>query len=126
MLTVLIVEDEIDLREAVAEAVVDAGYHFIGVGNLAHARAALASSRVDLILLDMLVAGDTCDALLLELSDRADSPPTVLTSADASARSHALAARYSLPLLLKPFDLDDLMTVLGDAHTHGRAPVRES
>ena len=123
-LTVLIVEDEVDLREAVAEAIGDAGYHFISVGDLDRARAALATTRIDLILLDMLVAGVSCDDWLAELSLHINSPATVLTSADATPRSQALATHYSLPLLLKPFDLDDLMALLGRAHAEGLSPSR--
>lgn len=123
-LTVLIVEDEPDIREAVAEAILEAGHQFISVGDLTQARQALASASVDIILLDMIVDGTTCDGLLDELSKHASPPATVLTSADATPRSRAIATRYAIPLVLKPFDLDDLMSALGRAHSDRRVPAR--
>lgn len=122
-LTVLVVEDEPDLREAVCEAMKDAGYHLIGVGDLELARAALARTPIDLLLLDVLVNGATCDALLNELSLGPRAPATVLTSADATQRSRDLAHRYALPLILKPFDLDDLVRVLATAHERHQVPT---
>jgi DNA-binding NtrC family response regulator len=123
-LSVLIVEDEPDLRDAVSEAIEQAGYHFVGVGDLVQARAALATSTFDLVLLDVFVEGETCDQLLSELSTQQSPPATVLTSADITALSRGIAQRFDLPLVLKPFDLDDLMTTLGHAHEQRRVPAR--
>ena len=125
-LTVLIVEDEPDLREVVAEVIEQAGYRMIAVGDLEQARSALATTRVDLLLLDVFVDGLTCDAWLTELAGALDPPATVLTSADATHRSHALAQRFALELVLKPFDLDDLIAALERARVERRVPIAKS
>lgn len=124
--TVMIVEDEPDLREAVAEAMEQAGYRMIAVGDLEQARSTLASTRVDLLLLDLFVDGLTCDDWLRELAGATDPPATVLTSADATQRSHALAQRFALELVLKPFDLDDLIAALERALVERRVPTAAS
>jgi hypothetical protein len=58
------------------------------------------------------------------MSGQAEAPVTVLITADASTRSRALATRYSVPLLLKPFDLDELVTVLTRAQQENLRPSR--
>ena len=121
-LTVLIVEDEPDLREAIAEVIEQAGYHFVSVADLAQARAALASTEIDLILLDVLVEGESSEALLHELSMQTSPPVTVITTADATQRSRTIASRYAVPLVLKPFDLDELVETVGRAHREHRVP----
>lgn len=113
--SILIVEDEPDLREAVAEALAQAGYSFLSVANLAEARCALASASYDVLLLDIFLDGVTCEELLTELAADHHAPATVLTSADVTPRSHHLARRFALPLVLKPFDLDDLVATIEQA-----------
>lgn len=123
-LKILIVEDEPDLRDAMAEAMADAGYQFVTASTLDEARSALAAGAYDLLLLDIFVCGITCDELLAELAAAGQRPATVLTSADLTSRSQTLAERYSLPLVAKPFDLDDLVATIDRAHTEGRVPLR--
>jgi two-component system response regulator AtoC len=123
-LRILIVEDEPDIREAMAEAMAEAGYQFVTAATLEQARDALARETYDLLLLDVFVDGDTCDELLNELSRAANGPATVLTSADLTRRSSSLAKRFSIPLVLKPFDLDDLVATVGRAHEERLVPLR--
>jgi DNA-binding response OmpR family regulator len=121
-LSILIVEDEPDIREALAEAMAEAGYIFATAATLDEARTALSAGNYDLLLLDIYLDELTCEQLLAELAQSQPKPVTVLTSADLTRRSRDLADRFSLPLVHKPFDLDDLVATIGKAHAERRVP----
>lgn len=117
-LTILLVEDEPDLREAVGEALRDAGHRPVGVDTVERAHEVLAGFAVDVVMLDLFMNDGTSEPLLVQLAGRVT---TLLTSADATERSRAIAAKYGVPLLLKPFDLDALLPALLHAHEERRS-----
>ncbi len=57
MMTVLIVDDEPDIREMVRFALEGAGFRTLQAGHAEDARQAIASDEVDLILLDWMLPG---------------------------------------------------------------------
>lgn len=119
-LRILLVEDEFDLREAMSEILREAGHHLVEVDTVERARSSLAETHVDVLVLDLVVRDGTSEEFL---ADIARTTPTVLTSADV-ARSRALAAKYEVPLLLKPFDLDELIPAVLRAHDERRSRSR--
>ncbi len=110
-LRVLLVEDEPDLRSAMSEMLAHAGHacHEASAGG--EVAALLRDSKFDVLVLDVVLADGRVEALLEELS-LSGLPATVLMSADVSALTRGLAERHSLPLLIKPFDLDELVAMV--------------
>ena len=104
--TIIVVDDEYDIREMIAEALVLDGYcvHTARNGKVALGQARL--NRPDLIVLDLMMPvmnGWQFLEAQQEDPDLADIPIVVVTAAlDAQVEGAAM-------LLRKPFDLDTLL-----------------
>lgn len=127
-LHVLLVDDEPDLRGAVAEALTQAGHVAAEADGVASAFAMLAHRSFDVILLDLVLIGGGLDAssedILEMLAARHDAPPTLIFSADTSARTRAVAQRFGLSFVEKPFDLERLLGEIERTHRERRRPTR--
>jgi CheY-like chemotaxis protein len=110
--TVLIVEDDVDVREAIAEVLSDCDYNALHAANGAEAleRLRAAEVRPCVILLDMMMPTmDGWQFRAVQKSDPAMSDiPVVVLSAHADGREAAMkmqAAAY----LSKPISLESLV-----------------
>ncbi len=112
--TILVVDDDIDIRDAMCLVLQHSGYRTLSAANGAEALRALGDgASVDLILLDRMMP--VMDGWGFRNAQRdgpafADIPVVVLTGdGRASAKAEAIgAAGY----LKKPLDLDDLLAVV--------------
>lgn len=82
MKTILVVDDEANIRRLYSEELTDAGYRVIGVGSWEEARRALESGRIDLVTLDIRMGEgpDGIEALRL-IKDLHPGLPVVLVTA---------------------------------------------
>ena len=112
--TVLIVDDDTDIRDTICMVLEHKGYRALGAANGAEALALLgAGDPVDLILLDMMMP--VMDGWGFRKS-QPDGPafvtiPVVVLTGDgrASSKAEAIgAAGY----LRKPLDLEDLLAIV--------------
>jgi DNA-binding response OmpR family regulator len=117
--TVLVVDDEFDILEAVKGILELEGYRVLGASNGAQALSAMQQAQPDLVLADLMMP--VMDGLELLKAMRADERlsrvPVVLMSAlqpRVSQQEHGWRA-----FLQKPFDLEAL---LARVHEHGGAP----
>jgi two-component system response regulator AtoC len=108
----LIIEDDPDFRESLAALVSREGYETFEAGSLGEARAALASSRPDVALVDLGLP----DGSGLELLRREeDAPPVelVVVTGNATVETAVAALREgALDYLVKPIDRARLRSVL--------------
>jgi CheY-like chemotaxis protein len=107
---VLVVDDDLDIREIVMDVLVEAGMSAIGAADGADAlRRLQAGLRPDLILLDLMMP--VMDGLTFRRLQLADpelaSIPVVILSAyrDLAEKQRGLATK----ILAKPIDLDELV-----------------
>ncbi|HET8540984.1 MAG TPA: response regulator [Anaeromyxobacter sp.] len=117
MVTVLVVDDERDIREAVSEALKDEGYEVVDATDGAEALRQLRAHHPDIVLLDLMMPGmngwEFCAA-------RSHDPefstiPVIVLSALGRVSGLDAAA-----FLQKPFELDALVsTVRRYAPPHG-------
>ena len=107
-LLLLVVEDEIPIREVLCSILEDEGYRVVGVGDGRAALAALAADRYDLILSDMMMprlgGADLAQSLADDPALRAI--PLILMSALKAAPMREIPHAAFLP---KPFDLYHLL-----------------
>jgi CheY-like chemotaxis protein len=121
MRTVLVVDDEYDIAEAVGTILSLRGYAVVVANNGKLAFAALAEQRPDVILLDVMMPVMTGIDLLRQLkgSDEHRAIPVVLMSAVGdgvlSRADESLTAGY----LRKPFSFEELMDALARADPAG-------
>lgn len=116
-LRVLVVEDDADLRASVAELLESEGHACTQARDVAGARDRL--NDADLVLLDLHLPDGPVEPFLAEL--RARGKTVLLFSADATPKSREMAERWTMPLVMKPFDIDELMaTIERTAAVHAR------
>jgi DNA-binding response OmpR family regulator len=109
MAGVLVVDDEIDIREAVAEVLADEGYEVYAVGDGAEALRKARSVHPSLVLLDLMMPGmNGWEFRAAQSSDPElrDIPVVVLS---ALGRVSGLDAEA---FIQKPFDLDELLNAV--------------
>jgi CheY-like chemotaxis protein len=113
---VLVVEDDSDIRETVAELLVEEGYgvHTANSGLEALDHLSAAGSLPDVVLLDLMMP--VMDGWTfydqLQKEPRWAALPIVVISADANV--HEKAARLRpVACLRKPVGIDELLTVVG-------------
>jgi two-component system response regulator MprA len=122
---VLVVDDNVDVRESLRRALGYAGYAVTVAANGAEALSAAAQAPVDLIILDVLMPMlnglDTCRAL----RSRGDATPVlVLTARDAIDDRVAGLEAGADDYLVKPFALRELLARV-NALLRRTKPVRE-
>lgn len=105
---ILIAEDDVDLRELVAQTLRDAGMDVVEAGDGREALACIVERRPSLVLLDMMmpVMDGFAFARALQMLDQ-PPPILVMTAADCAAQSAQTIG--AVGWLAKPFDIDVLV-----------------
>jgi DNA-binding NtrC family response regulator len=110
MTTVLVVDDDAGIRESAAMALEKVGLKTLQAGDTVAALQMLRAHRVDLVLSDIYMPGETGITLLQAISERRDPPRVILMTARGSIETTALAQRFgAFDYLAKPFDLNELI-----------------
>jgi two-component system response regulator HydG len=110
MATVLVVDDDAGIRESAAMALEKVGLKTFQAGDTVAALQMLRAHRIDLVLSDIYMPGETGITLLQAISERRDPPRVILMTARGSIETTALAQRFgAFDYLAKPFDLNELI-----------------
>lgn len=120
--SVLVVDDDPDIRLTLAEILEDEGYSVATAGNGIEALAALQEVRPRLILLDLSMPRmDGTEFRRRQLSDPAIAAiPTVVITAAGQVRDR-LAPLGISETLIKPLNMDRLLALVGRYCTPARA-----
>jgi signal transduction histidine kinase/CheY-like chemotaxis protein len=124
--TVLLVEDDPDGREALCLALQQAGAQVHACASPAEARAALERIVPDIVLSDIGMPGESGNAFLRWLRARGDTTPAVAVSGFASRedREEALASGFDAHAS-KPLDTDALIVTVRKL-VRRRRPLRRA
>jgi DNA-binding NtrC family response regulator len=119
MATVLVVDDDIGIRESAAMALEKVGLKTVQAGDVTSALQALRAHRIDLVLSDIYMPGESGLTLLQAISERRNPPRVILMTARGTIETTALAHRIgAFDYIAKPFDLSELIArvraALGD------------
>jgi DNA-binding NtrC family response regulator len=119
MQTVLVVDDDAGIRESAAMALEKVGLKTVQAGDVTSALQALRAHRIDLVLSDIYMPGETGLTLLQAIAERRNPPRVILMTARGTIETTALAQRIgAFDYLAKPFDLNELIArvraALGD------------
>jgi len=111
--SVLIVEDDVSLREALSDTLQQAGYSAFGAADGDAALAILARERIDAVVSDVQMAPVDGHALLKAIKQDHPALPVILMTAygtiqNAVAAMHEGAADY----LVKPFEVDAVIELI--------------
>lgn len=126
--TLLVVEDDASLREALSETLADAGYHTISAEDGAKALLMLERHAVDLIVSDVQMSPVGGIELLQSINKKGLNIPVVLMTAYGSIEQAVEAMQSGAAnYLAKPFEVNELLDMVGHYLGHGAslAPVAE-
>jgi DNA-binding NtrC family response regulator len=109
--TVLVVDDEPDIRDAVRDVLGDAGYGVVLAANAVEAREARRERRPDLVLLDVWMPGTDGISLLREWVERGALPcPVVMMSGHGTIETAVEATRLGAwDFIEKPISMAKLL-----------------
>jgi len=123
--SLLVVDDDAVVREALVEALVEAGYDVRAADDGARAVALLAERAPDVVLSDVRMPGMDGLELLALLRERApDLPILLMTAFDDMPTVVAAMREGATDFLVKPLDLHDLRTRVARAIDDRRARAR--
>ncbi|MCW5606132.1 MAG: sigma-54-dependent Fis family transcriptional regulator [Burkholderiales bacterium] len=126
MQQILVVDDEIGIRELLSEILSDEGYQVSLAENASEARTSRSRSRPDLVLLDIWMPDTDGITLLKEwASSGLLTMPVVMMSGHGTIETAVEATRIgAYDFLEKPIALQKLLATVGRALRHGGEPPR--
>lgn len=113
--TVLVVEDDPDLRDAIELILVRKGYHVVATGDGLRAVELAGQHRIEVALVDLFTPGQSGFQVTTDLKSRyGDAVRVVVMSGNTSSahRDYVLAAGAE-QFLPKPFTTTQLLTAIG-------------
>jgi len=105
---ILVVDDDTRLRELLRKYLTDQGFRVTVAANAAEARAKLASLEFDLIVLDIMMPGESGLELTRSLRETSDVPILMLTAMGEAADRIAGLEHGADDYLPKPFEPREL------------------
>jgi DNA-binding NtrC family response regulator len=112
----LIVDDEVSLRDFLTIVFEDDGWHVETAASLADARAALQKSEPDLILCDLMLPDGSGLDLLRDIKAQNPSIAVIMITAHTSTKSAVEALKSgAFDYLAKPFDIDEMKIIVRNA-----------
>jgi DNA-binding NtrC family response regulator len=108
---VLVVEDDLDIAEAIGEILAEEGFHTVLASTVAQAVEHAGRERPGLVLLDWNLPDGTGEHVVRAIGAAHPSIPIVVMSAASDALQESLALTVC-ERLAKPFDLDRLVDVV--------------
>jgi two-component system response regulator AtoC len=122
--SILLVDDEAKIRNALAQALREDGHEVVAIGSPRDAQRLLARGTFDVLIVDNLMPELTGLDLIRELvsaSADADRPQILLMTAHATIESAIEAMKLgAFDYLQKPFEIDELLVVVRRALDHQR------
>lgn len=129
--TVLLVEDDRELRTTLRDALVLEGYKLITAASLSegiaistHARA--ISNSLDLVLLDLGLPDGDGEMLLAQLRKKMNTPVIIISAREQEGQKIRLLDSGADDYLVKPFGIGELLARMRVALRHKGIPVNAS
>jgi DNA-binding NtrC family response regulator len=128
MARILVVDDEVGIRELLSEILYDEGHTIELAENAAQARAARLRMRPDLVLLDIWMPDTDGVTLLKEWGSQGLlEMPVIMMSGHATIDTAVEATRIgAIDFLEKPITLQRLLKTISTGLARGRLPVVKS
>ena len=112
-LSILVVDDEKELRDLLAEQLQNEGAILYRAGDVASAIAIVKGEKIDLILSDILMARGDGIELLKKVKQLPYQPKVILMTGFSRYTLDELKGLGSVAVLTKPFELSDLVQEIG-------------
>ncbi len=111
MTEIMVVDDDLDLRESIAEVLGGAGFAVTTAADGETALGLLGQQKFDLVLLDLVMPGLSGMEVLRRLREQLPRLPVIMLSAFATVENAVEAMRQGAQdYVTKPFRVDTLLT----------------
>ena len=112
-ITILIVEDDRDLREALAASLRDEGYHALWAQDADEAIASVRAHKVDIIFMDICLPGLNGVEVYKAVKKMRPAAKTVMmTGFFVQDLVNAAISAGAYDVIYKPFTMDDILKVI--------------
>src|SRR3989449_7344658 len=120
---ILVVDDDVGIRENIADLLATEDYHVVSAGDADEAMQVLETEEIDLLLTDFQMPGRN-GVELIEAARKANHPiPAILMTAYLYVYEQIdEGRRKDITLLRKPFDADEILRVVADRLNNGAGP----
>ena len=122
--TILLVDDEVKIRRALGSALRDEGHEVVSAASALEAKQLISRQPFDVLVVDNLMPEMTGLDLVRDLATtvaESDRPQILMMTAHATVESAIEAMKLgALDYLQKPFEVDELLVVVGRAIEHQR------
>lgn len=105
---ILIIEDEKDVNQLLAQTLQGNGYETVSARNGLDGISALQSQRFDMVLLDLMLPFKSGDEVLKEIRKDSDIPVIVISAKDLVGTKIDLLTLGADDYITKPFDLGEV------------------
>jgi two-component system OmpR family response regulator len=126
MANILVVDDQPDIREALCEHLIRNGMEAVPAANTTEARQILDQGKIDLVVLDIMMPGETGLSLCKSISETSQTPVILLTAlADDTDRIIGLEIGAD-DYVTKPFNPRELLARIRSVlrRSKGSAPAK--
>lgn len=106
---ILIIEDDTDINNLIAEALTKAGYGCTQAFSGTEAMLYLSGKPFDVIILDLMLPGKSGNRVLEEIRPQMDTPVIVVSAKDALDTKVNLLLSGADDYMTKPFEIDELL-----------------
>ena len=106
---ILIVEDNNDINEMVAEYLAKAGYNCDQAYSGTEGKLYISNNQYDLIILDLMLPGMSGEQLITKIREKLEVPIIVLTAKDSIDSKVSVLGSGADDYLCKPFELEELL-----------------
>jgi len=118
--TILVVEDDVQIRNFICYALKAEGFTCLTAGNAASAMKLLLSSQPDMILLDLGLPDMDGEEILKKVREWSEMPIIIVSARDQDKEKAALLDLGADDYLTKPFGTDELLARVRTAIRHTR------
>ena len=121
-LRLLLVDDEEEFVSTLAHRLQIRGYNTGVASDGEEALNLLASNTYDVMVLDLMLPGLSGLDVLQQVKQQLPDLPVIMLTGQGSTREGMDGMRFgAFDFLMKPVDLDELITKIGEAATHHQA-----
>jgi|GEM_PF-180505 len=112
--TILVVDDDLDMRRMLVASLETLGYRVLEAADGSAGLAALAAGNPDLLMVDFAMPGMNGAEVAKAARERQPDLPIVFASGYAETAAIESVAGHNVPVLRKPFRLDDLQAIVAE------------
>lgn len=110
---ILIIEDNADINNLIAEALKKAGYEYTQAFSGTEGLFCVSSEKFDLAVMDLMLPGMSGEELLPKLREKQDIPVIVLSARDSLDSKLSLLNSGAEDYMTKPFEIAELIARIG-------------